>query len=63
MIPGSEPKLALKDDPVIADAFKMIYATPWPGEVDFENKVWQYFTLANRPEGGLQAALRLPRSR
>ena len=35
MIPGSEPKLALKDDPVIADAFRMIYATPWPGEADF----------------------------
>ena len=49
MIPGSEPKLALKDDPVIADAFRMIYPTPWPGEADFENKVWQYYAIANRP--------------
>jgi hypothetical protein len=49
MIPGSEPRLALKDDPVIADAFRMIYPTPWPGEADFENRVWQYYALANRP--------------
>jgi hypothetical protein len=49
MIPGSEPQLLLKDDPVVTDAFKMAYSTPWPGEADFENRTWQYFTLANRP--------------
>jgi len=49
MIPGSEPRMLLKDDPAVADVFRMIYPTPWPGEADFENRPWQYYTLANRP--------------
>ena len=49
MIPGSEPRLVLEDDPLVADAFKMIYPTVWPGGADFQNRKWQYFTLANRP--------------
>lgn len=49
LIPGSEPRLLMKDDPVVADVFRMIYATPWPGEADFENRTWQYFLSQNRP--------------
>jgi hypothetical protein len=49
MIPGSEPRMLLKDDPAVADAFKMAYPTPWPGEASFRNRSWQYFLQANRP--------------
>jgi hypothetical protein len=49
MIPGAEPTIALASDPLVADAFKMIYPTPWPGEAGFENRPWQYFTLDGRP--------------
>ena len=48
-MPGAEPIILLKDDPRVADAFKMIYPTPWPGEADFENRPWQYFLLDGRP--------------
>ncbi len=49
MIPGSEPRLLLKEDPVVADAFKMIYNSPWPGEAAFENRTWQYYMSEGRP--------------
>jgi len=49
MILGSEPRMLLKDDPIVADTFRMVYATPWPGEADFENRTWQYFLCQNRP--------------
>ena len=49
MIPGSEPCLLLKEDPVVSDTFKMIYETPWPGEADFENRTWQYYLSEGRP--------------
>ena len=49
LIPGSELNLAHKDDPVVTDAFKMIYTAPGPGEVGLGTRGWQYFTLANRP--------------
>ena len=49
MIPGSEPRLLLKEDPVVSDVFKMIYNSPWPGEADFENRTWQYYMCEGRP--------------
>ena len=49
MIPGSEPRLLLKEDPLVADAFKMIYDSAWPGEAAFENRTWQYYTCDGRP--------------
>lgn len=49
MIPGSEPRLLMKDDKVVADVFKMVYATPWPGEAEFENRTWQYYLSQGRP--------------
>jgi hypothetical protein len=49
LVPGGEPILLLKDDPRVADAFKLIYATPWPGEAGFENRPWQYYLLDGRP--------------
>ena len=49
MIPGAEPILLLKEDPRVADTFKMIYPTPWPGEAGFENRPWQYYLLDGRP--------------
>ncbi len=49
MILGAEPRMLLKDDPFVADSFKMVYATPWPGEANFENRTWQYFLCQGRP--------------
>ena len=49
LIPGADPVLLLKEDQHVADAFKMIYPTPWPGEADFENRPWQYVMLDGRP--------------
>jgi hypothetical protein len=49
MIIGSEPRLLLKDDPLVSDTFRMGYVNPWPGEADFENRTWQYFLSAGRP--------------
>lgn len=49
MIPGSEPRMLLKDDPAVADTFKMSYPTPWPGEKTNRPRAWQYFLQANRP--------------
>ena len=50
LIPGAEPLWLLKDDPRVADVFRMVYPTPWPGEcADFENRPWQYFLLDGRP--------------
>ena len=50
MIPGAEGIMLLKDDPRVVDAFRMVYATPWPGEGDrFPNKPWQYYLLDGRP--------------
>ena len=49
MILGSEPRLLMKDDPLVCDAFRMIYETPWPGEADFENRTWQYYLCQGRP--------------
>jgi len=50
VIPGAEPIMLLKEDPRVADMFKMVYPTPWPGEdSSFENRPWQYFLLDGRP--------------
>ena len=49
MIPGSEPIMLTKDDPKVNDAFRMIYAMPWPGAAEFENRPWEYFLLDGRP--------------
>lgn len=49
MIPSAEPLPLAKDDPKVADAFRMCYPTPWPGEAEFENRPWQYFVLDGRP--------------
>ena len=49
MIPGGEPTTLLETDPKVADCFKMIYKTPWPGQAVFENRPWQYFLLDGRP--------------
>jgi len=50
LIPGAEPILLLKEDQRVADVFKMVYPTAWPGEeAAFENRPWQYFLLDGRP--------------
>ena len=49
MMPGGEPLLLSKDDPKVNDTFRMIYATPWPGAAEFENRPWEYFVLDGRP--------------
>lgn len=49
LFPGAEPVLLLEDDPHVADAFKLIYPTPWPGAAFFENRPWQYFLIEGRP--------------
>ncbi|MEI8138805.1 MAG: DUF4159 domain-containing protein [bacterium] len=50
LIPGAEPILLLKEDPRVADVFKMVYPSPWPGEAAFfENRPWQYVLLDGRP--------------
>jgi hypothetical protein len=49
LIPGAEPRMLLEEDPLVADTFKMIYPTPWPGRAAFENRPWQYFVLDDRP--------------
>lgn len=48
MIEGAEPIMVLKDDPLVADAFKMIYQTRWPGE-NMYGRYWQYYLLDDRP--------------
>jgi hypothetical protein len=50
LIPGAEPAMLLKEDARVADAFRILYPTPWPGEeASFENRPWQYFMLDDRP--------------
>ena len=50
LVPGAEPILLLKEDARVADAFKIVYPTPWPGECGlFENRPWQYFVVDGRP--------------
>jgi hypothetical protein len=49
MIPGAEPLQLAKEDPKVADTFKMVYPTPWPGAAEFENRPWQYFLSDGRP--------------
>ncbi len=49
MIPGAEPTILLKTDRRVADAFKMVYNTPWPGENMESMRAWQYFMLDDRP--------------
>jgi len=47
LIPGAEPAWLLKEDPRVADAFRMIYPCAWPG--DYLTKPWLYFLLDDRP--------------
>jgi hypothetical protein len=47
LIPGAEPIPLLKTDPRVADCFKMIYPTSWPGE--WITRPWLYFLLDDRP--------------
>ncbi|MCX7933907.1 MAG: hypothetical protein N3A66_01450, partial [Planctomycetota bacterium] len=50
LIPGAEPIMLFKEDPLVADCFKLVYPTPWPGEIsDMENRPWQYYALDQRP--------------
>ena len=50
LIPGAEPIILLKEDPRVADAFRILYPTAWPGDAgDFENRPWQYYLLDDRP--------------
>lgn len=49
LAPGAEPLVLLADDRRVADVFKMIYPTPWPGAADFENRPWMYFAIDGRP--------------
>ncbi len=49
LIAGAEARMLTEDDPLVADCFKMIYPTIWPGQADFENRTWQYFVLDGRP--------------
>lgn len=47
---SAEAQWLLKDDPQVADAFKMFYPTAWPGESGaMENRLWQYFVIDGRP--------------
>jgi len=48
--PSAAAQWLLKDDAKVADAFKMIYPTAWPGESGaMENRIWQYFEIDGRP--------------
>ncbi|MBM4041799.1 MAG: DUF4159 domain-containing protein [Planctomycetes bacterium] len=47
LIPGAEPSVLLKDDPRVADAFRMAYPCAWPG--DWLTHPWLYFLLDDRP--------------
>jgi len=49
MIPGAEPLPLLKSDKRVADVFAMIYPTPWPGTGLGLGRMWQFFTLDDRP--------------
>lgn len=49
LLPGAEPLPLTEDDPLVKDAFRLAYPTPWPGQADFENRPWQYFLLDGRP--------------
>lgn len=49
MIPGAKPIMLLRADPRVADAFKMIYPTAWPGENMKHGRPWQYFLCDDRP--------------
>ena len=50
LIPGAKAAILLEDDPVVRDAFRMGYDTPWPGKIHgMENRPWQYFMLDGRP--------------
>jgi len=48
MIPGSKPTMMVESDTGVADAFKMIYQTVWPG-AGLVFRSWQYFLLDGRP--------------
>ncbi|HUU67982.1 MAG TPA: DUF4159 domain-containing protein [Planctomycetota bacterium] len=49
LIPGADPVVLLETDPRVADAFKMIYSTAWPGTSGIgENRYWLYYLLDNR---------------
>jgi len=50
MIPGSESRVVVEEDPRVVDTFKMVYPTIWPGQgTGFPNRPWQYFLLDSRP--------------
>jgi len=49
MIPGAKPTMLLRNDPRVADTFKMIYPTDWPGENIKNGRPWQYFLCEDRP--------------
>ena len=50
LMPGAEPTVMLKEDPRVADTFRILYPAAWPGEAaDFENRPWQYYLLDGRP--------------
>jgi len=49
LIPGSQARVVMKSDPLVADTFSMLYENPiWPGE-NMEGRSWLYFTLDGRP--------------
>ena len=47
LIAGAEPVWLLKDDPRVADVFRMVYRTFWPGEQ--YTRPWLYYLLDDRP--------------
>lgn len=50
MFAGLEGHWLLKEDARVADAFKMLYPTPWPGEASqMENRLWQFYIVDERP--------------
>lgn len=50
VIPASESIFLMSDDERVSDMFRMIYPTPWPGDIsEIENRHWQYFLLDERP--------------
>lgn len=48
MIPGARVAMLVASDKRVADTFKMIYASPWPGETVQLGRPWQYFLLDGR---------------
>ena len=50
MIEGVQPQILLKNDPKVANVFRMVYTdVGWPGESLETMRPWQYFLMDDRP--------------